>query len=39
MSQSHTFGSTFDQSGDIRNNETTGSFQIHHTQIGFRVVK
>ena len=33
MSQSHAFGSTFDQSGDIRNNETTGSFQIHHTQI------
>ena len=33
VSQSHAFGSTFDQSGDIRNNETTGSFQIHHTQI------
>ena len=33
VSQTDSFGSTFDQSGDIRNDEAAGSFQIHHAQI------
>ena len=33
MSQTDTIGSTFNQSRNIRNDETTGSFQIHYTQI------
>ena len=33
VSQTDSLGSSLDQSRNIRNDETTGSFQIHYTQI------